>query len=227
MHSIRSISEVLGAALKTAKGEEAPEPVFSNNQEGKPHDLEFEEMRRTWDKRNQEEKRRAKNIPVPTIRALERGIKPCSALETVREFLDDDAKTELLLAGNVGIGKTFSAGVALDQTDNSYFVLASKIVLEAGRDNNFRRFLEGVSLLCIDELGKEYQDGKEFSRKLIWHLLEERRNHGHKTILTTNYIPEQLLKVYASGDGKAFLDRLSETGSIFVPTETESMRGTA
>jgi DNA replication protein DnaC len=111
--------------------------------------------------------------------------KETAALDAVRAFMGTEDKTVLLLAGDVGRGKSFAAAWAVDTYGGRFIeandVIAASIYDQAGQD---RYMLP--SLLVVDELGMEPLDQGGWGESKFYDLLNGRIQNLRRTILVTN-----------------------------------------
>lgn len=125
----------------------------------------------------------------------------------------------LLLFGDVGSGKTYQAcGICnslMRQGINCTFIAVSGLLrlLRSSFDGEISEVeamsgLEGVSVLAIDDLGKE--NPTAWATEHIFEILDCRASNGKQTIITTNLTAEQILNRYGES-GEAILSRLMDT----------------
>lgn len=111
------------------------------------------------------------------------------AWEAVRAFCRDRNRRLLLLMGKPGTGKTLAICSAAAGYEHGRYLLSSE-VSQAYRHLDFRdrvgTWIDQVSLLAIDELGREPTDADQRSRATIWEVVERRWANGRKTILASN-----------------------------------------
>lgn len=146
-----------------------------------------------------------------------------AALNIAKDFcqnmIEKKAKGQgLLLSGSVGTGKTHLAaatamylmGHGIETTYGTATQMLSDI--KAGwssDDNQILRRLSMVSLLVIDDLGKEYSkktDGWSWAQEQFFQVINARYERYLPMIITTNHDMQQLSKVM----GDAIVSRLVE-----------------
>ena len=107
----------------------------------------------------------------------------------------------LLFYGDVGTGKTFTAGCIVNALDDKgYNVLGTSLTRlrddmpgEFDKDRSRNAYydrLAGYDLVLIDDFGIERQS--EYTLEQIYSLIDARYKSGKPTIITTNLTPEQL-----------------------------------
>ena len=107
----------------------------------------------------------------------------------------------LLFYGDVGTGKTFTAGCIVNAlNDKGYNVLGTSLTrlrddlpgeFESDRSRSqYYDRLAAYDLVLIDDFGIERQS--EFTLEQIYNLIDARYKSGKPTIITTNLTPEQL-----------------------------------
>lgn len=118
--------------------------------------------------------------------------------ENFEEFLKDGQG--LLLAGNVGTGKTyFAACIANRLIDKGYKVLMTNF---ARLTNQIQSTFEGkqeliddlnrYALLIIDDLGAERKS--EYMQEMVFNIIDARYRSGLPLIITTNLTIEEIKK---------------------------------
>lgn len=130
--------------------------------------------------------------------------------------------TILVLSGLPGCGKTFAACTAIDSEGGRFAKVAA--VVSKPFDRAYQDDLADAKLLVLDDLGAEWVDGKQFSRAVLWNLLERRRDEAKKTILTTNLDRDGFRATYGSEAGRRLLSRMNEGGQFYV-SAAKDMRG--
>lgn len=163
---------------------------------------------------------------------------PTPAIDAAREWLES-GKTWLMLAGDVGTGKSVAAGFALRHelargrpsfVDHSVrnrpqgtgaFRRASAVVRMSAFDEGAEELkrLKSVAMLVIDDLGTEH--ATSWGTSLIHEIFDTRHDDRLHTIITTNIKRDQLKA--ALGDRLA--DRIAQDGKV-VFLEGKSMRRT-
>lgn len=141
-----------------------------------------------------------------------------TALECARSYSTDidsnlDTGRGLTFAGDPGTGKTMLSALILKAAvaagADVMFMRAYSMFegLKPG-DNaeSFRRRLCTVPLLGVDDLGNEYRT--EWTLCEFDALISERHAKERSTIISTNYYPDELERVYAP----RVIDRLCERG---------------
>jgi DNA replication protein DnaC len=117
------------------------------------------------------------------------------AMAAVRTFLASD-KLVLLMAGDVGRGKSVAAAWAVDQVRGAKFFEAAKIARANVYDSAAWLAFFSPSLLAIDELGMETMDPKGWCESKLYELVNDRIQSGKQTILVTNLDPKAFLARY-------------------------------
>lgn len=131
------------------------------------------------------------------------------ALETARAFAADfdTKKTNLLLVGGTGLGKTHLstaiARVAIERGFDVVYDTAQGLLAAAEHDRfhsgygetekKLDRYLE-CDLLILDDLGTEL--GNQFTESILYHVLNSRINGGKSMIISTNLGERNLLERY-------------------------------
>ena len=153
--------------------------------------------------------RRASHIQDPALRRMtfeaDNGACP-GAIEKAKRYVAqfDTICSEnigLLFYGDVGTGKTFTAGCIVNAlNDKGYNVLGTSLTRlrddlpgEFESDRNRSQYydrLAAYDLVLIDDFGIERQS--EFTLEQIYNLIDARYKSGKPTIITTNLTPEQL-----------------------------------
>jgi DNA replication protein DnaC len=137
----------------------------------------------------------------------------------------------LIFAGKPGTGKSHLAGAILQAvlTPNVRYVTCMdliRMVRETWRKDSERsetqvlRYLEGLDLLVVDEVGMQY--GTEGEQTILFDVLDRRYREVRPMVLLTN----QNRDGFKSFVGDRIYDRLVET-SRWVPFDWDSYRGTA
>ncbi len=140
--------------------------------------------------------------------------KPTPALTAVDRFLEpSDPKTILVLAGEVGTGKTVAAawGAAVGRGR----MVKAIDLLRAGlypQDPLFWPRLYTEKLLVVDDLGAEPLDAKGHQLAVISDVVDRRYDAGKKTIVTTNLAQAQFRERYGTGPGERLWRRICEVG---------------
>lgn len=116
----------------------------------------------------------------------------------------------LLLQGEAGRGKTYSACAALVALADTYticFVSMSDVLQQIkatfSNQDTEQAVMEryaNVGILCIDDVGKERLT--EWSLPLFFQLIDKRHSSNKPTIITTNY------------SGRALLDKFTIDGDV-------------
>lgn len=154
------------------------------------------------------------------------------AVKAVREFLANDSRTLLVLAGGTGCGKTVAACVGLDEylllEGWSYrragrFVKAIDLVRAGTFDREFWDGYAATPMLVVDDLGTEPLDEKGWALANLAALIDKRYDACRKTILTTNLDVAKFKARYCAADGGRLIDRLREAGA-FVEFDGASLR---
>ncbi len=164
------------------------------------------------------------------------------AAQKCREYVDnfhnirETEKNGLFIAGPCGVGKSHLAyAIANDliKKHNIDVVCATMIELlfklkESFKDNDkeILNLYKNCSLLIIDDLGKERPS--EWVASKIYEIIDARANNIKPTIVTTNYVSEDLIKKMTPNEddltARATVDRLYETCE-YIAIDGESLRG--
>lgn len=194
------------------------------------------------DKRRAEQWLRQKlhsaGVGARTIEVVRSSPASTPALEAVREWLKTDA-TWLLLAGDVGTGKSVAASHALavelaltefqeGRVDiakpsrvqgTGAFRRASAVVRMSVFDEGARELalLKSVATLVVDDLGTEH--ATSWGQSLIHEIFDTRHDDKLRTIITTNIKRDQLKAAL----GDRLSDRIAQDGKV-VCLEGKSMR---
>jgi DNA replication protein DnaC len=158
------------------------------------------------------------------------------ALTLARDYAENFAEHSkrgavLIFAGKPGTGKSHLAGAILQAvlTPNVRYVTCMdliRMVRETWRKDSERsetqvlRYLEGLDLLVVDEVGMQY--GTEGEQTILFDVLDRRYREVRPMVLLTN----QNRDGFKSFVGDRIYDRLVET-SRWVPFDWDSYRGTA
>ncbi len=139
-----------------------------------------------------------------------------------KNFTRDQGKT-LFFYGKTGTGKThLSTAIAKVVLSGGYDVIydSAMNIVDAFANDRFRSGFEPMGenvtrffdtdLLIIDDLGTELIN--DFTRSVIYNLLNTRQNRGNSTILSTNFEPDELREKY--GD-RVFSRIFSDQENIF------------
>lgn len=113
------------------------------------------------------------------------------ALSHVRRFRDvppGDPKSILVLLGGTGCGKTTaSAWLAADVGGSRPGLVRAGELERAGRyDRELAAWILDRTLLVVDDLGVEYQDGRGAFRSLLDELIDVAYSHRRKMVITSN-----------------------------------------
>ncbi|MBQ2661969.1 MAG: ATP-binding protein [Clostridia bacterium] len=121
-------------------------------------------------------------------------------MESYCEAFPHNEKTDILLMGNSGLGKTFMLScVAKRLTDKGFSVLKLtsynliNTVLKSMRGSEFD--FMSPDLLIIDDLGTEPMI-PNVTREHLFAVINERQNASKATAIATNLLPEELQEVY-------------------------------
>jgi DNA replication protein DnaC len=139
---------------------------------------------------------------------------PSDQLGPIHDYINEperflSAGMGLLISGGNGTGKTLIANLILKQLIRAdyrcYFSTASGMVEEftAGwnNDEDKKRFVQKfirTSVLCLDDLGKEFKSSNKLSASTFDHILRTRVQSGRPTILTTNLDVNELRRGYGA-----------------------------
>lgn len=167
----------------------------------------------------QKQRRVAAEIPPRVWPFLDAG-SDSEASRAVGRFMSSDA-TFLVLAGQVGCGKTVAACSALDQR-GGLFVKAAGVTRARFDDSAWAKVLS-ARVLVVDDLGTESLDQGGWAAGALAELFDHRYDWQAKTVLTTNLDTEPFRARYCEADGGRFLSRLREAG-IFEVVAQESLR---
>ena len=153
--------------------------------------------------------RKASHIHDPALRRMtfeaDNGACP-GAIEKAKRYVaqfEENLRENigLLFYGDVGTGKTFTAGCIINALDDKgYNVLGTSLTRlrddmpgEFDKDRSRNAYydrLAGYDLVLIDDFGIERQS--EYTLEQIYSLIDARYKSGKPTIITTNLTPEQL-----------------------------------
>lgn len=123
----------------------------------------------------------------------------------------------LMLIGSVGTGKTHLASAIVNAIPRDYsklYFTAQEMLgkIRAGFDADFISLLKNVSLLVIDDIGKE--KSTEWAVAALFEIINARYEKCLPTIVTSNYGGDALIKRLTSAEdptaAKAIVDRLRE-----------------
>lgn len=182
-------------------------------------------------------------IPLRFRRYLDAGLEETEALRVAREFLADDSRCLLVLAGPPGVGKTVAAAWFADTRHvrrvwtplrrdyeaietPARFVAAMEIVRRGlyGEDAKWWDDVRRAGRLVLDDLGTEPLDGKGYALANLADLLAHRHAEESKTVITSNLSFGEFKRRYLTADGGRLADRFREAGTIY-EVRGESMRG--
>jgi DNA replication protein DnaC len=166
-------------------------------------------------------------------------LKKCRLLEVN----NPDIKKGILLAGNVGTGKTYLMDLFRKNQRQVYFTRDSKKIVNdfmAAKDDEIpEEYLKPFMLrindpqtlyqpcagMCIDDLGKETMKNKYGNKmNVIGDLIEERYSAGYTGVFlhaTTNLSVPELTDHY----GERVVSRISETFNMIVLEGNDRRRG--
>jgi len=123
----------------------------------------------------------------------------------------------LLVWGNVRGGKSSAAAVVAKEARRRgvsvYFIEAENLVSAVhdrelfDSDVSVKERAKAVSLLVLDDYGKEFRDQKGFAEKILESIVRYRVSNLKPTIITTNLTPEQL----SNGGRASMMALMSET----------------
>jgi len=159
-----------------------------------------------------DQRRREADVPPRLWPLLDRGL-DSEAAKAVDDFLAT-GQTFLVLAGQIGCGKTAAACSALDLRGGR-FVKASAVTRARFDDADWQRLLDAKTLV-VDDLGTEPLDVKGWAAGALAELFDARYDWERPTILTTNLDAEAFKARYCDQDGGRFLSRLREVGRFVV-----------
>lgn len=144
------------------------------------------------------------------------------AFEMCKEFIDSD-KTNLILSGAVGVGKTH-LGVSVAKSigwrkEITFGILRCSSVDTKNDPGDYNRF----GVLVIDDIGREVgSDAKlKARRSVVTEVVEFRCRNNMKTIYTTNMSSSELIDSY----GSHIFDRMISNSMSCSKIIAESYRG--
>lgn len=153
----------------------------------------------------------------PALTVVSREFRATRGTMAVDEFLAKDDMLTLVIAGDIGVGKSVAAAYGMRQR-RGRFVSSSALTEMArfGDENDARRKAAfATPLLVLDDVGVE----KEWVAPLVESLLVERHNQQRRTVLTTNLDVKAFAKHYKG----RVADRISSAG-MFIPLLGPSLR---
>lgn len=144
--------------------------------------------------------------------------------------------SNLILSGSIGTGKTHLAMAVINNniqtaldfiaidlyakyTTISEIIMIVRQAMSYGGKMDMLEKLYSVKWLIIDEIGR--QSGSDNEKNILFEILNKRYNNVLPTILISNKSGEEIENYL----GSAIVDRMIETGSIFVNMTWESYRG--
>lgn len=148
--------------------------------------------------------------------------KETDALRVAREWASKRSPLFLVLAGGIGVGKTFAAAAAVAESDGGRFVKAIEIARAGQFNEEFWDKVHYAGLLAIDDLGTEPLDEKGWALAGLHALFDRRYDDARPTVITTNLPLDAFMARYGT-DGGRLRDRLRECGR-WVNLAGESMR---
>lgn len=141
------------------------------------------------------------------------------AIKAVEDwFAQKPRKHLLVLRGGTGVGKSFGAAYLLGRHTGGRFVTATEIVNRKNEDG-FIHSLRIPTILVVDDLGAEAQDGFGSSAGTLSQVICERCDTGTMLVITTNLRPAEIGARY----GERVFDRLRGFGKT-VGLGGESLR---
>lgn len=144
--------------------------------------------------------------------------RPTPALAAVQGFVTSE-KQILLLAGEVGLGKSVAAAAGVEMAMGR-FVSAIEIAQANLYDGSMRKFFS-PPLLAVDEVGVEPLDQGGWAEAKLYDVINGRLQANKKTILVTNLPPADFLSRYPD---KRLKDRLRAHADVAL-LKGASMRG--
>jgi DNA replication protein DnaC len=104
------------------------------------------------------------------------------------DFGRANGRNVLILAGGTGAGKTTAATLCalLSASDAPALIRAGELERRGRYDRDFGRWLDGRSLLVLDDLGTEPLDGKGYFVALLDELVDRFCSDEKPLIVTTN-----------------------------------------
>jgi DNA replication protein DnaC len=142
---------------------------------------------------------------------------PTDALDAIKVFLDSPPQCVfLVLSGNLGRGKSFALGYAVQETGGE-FTTAQNLAAMSSFDPLWKD-LGFAHLLSIDNFGDETLNPAYY--KSLYNLLDDRYLNLRKTILATNLNADTFRARYPD---ERLLERL-RTGGTWVNLPGASMR---
>lgn len=166
-----------------------------------------------------DQRRREADVPPRLWPLLDRRL-DSEAAKAVETFLAS-GETFLVLAGQVGCGKTAAACLALERRGGRFVKAAA--VTRARFDDRLWELVLAARTLVVDDLGTEPLDAKGWASGALSELFDRRYDWELPTILTTNLDPEAFRSRYCEQDGGRFLSRLREVGR-FIAVAQGSLR---
>lgn len=162
-------------------------------------------------------------------------------IQQIKNYCDNGLKNgaNLVLSGNIGTGKThLSLAVAKEKimqqteisgldfiiSESAKYTTISEIIMSVrqamsyGGDKREINTYYKTELLIIDEIGR--QSGSENEKNILFEVLNKRYNNVLPTILISNKSGAEI-EGYL---GSALVDRMIETGSIFINLDWDSYR---
>lgn len=215
---------------------------LQKSQKQKEKELKAEEKRKALIKELIGQSGLHKKALTRTFDNFQLGFASQDAAQKCREYVDnfhnirETEKNGLFIAGPCGVGKSHLAyAIANDliKRNNIDVVCATMIELLfklkesfKNNDNEILNLYKNCSLLIIDDLGKERPS--EWVASKIYEIIDARANNIKPTIVTTNYVSEDLIKKMTPNEddltARATVDRLYETCE-YIAIDGESLRG--
>jgi hypothetical protein len=145
------------------------------------------------------------------------------AMQVVREWLSGD-RWALVMVGQHGPGKSMAAAWAVAEypqlpAGRPPYFLTLREAYEYNMYNGDADYLYEAPFLCVDELGRTYDDRKEFLRKKMETLLMSRYDRRLRTVITSNLPCNSKVNGIKEFVGEAVWDRIISSYRICEITE--------
>jgi hypothetical protein len=139
-----------------------------------------------------------------------------------RPMSDGKARRLLVVSSGVGSGKTTAAcWWALRREDSRpVFLRAAAIAACSRYDKDFRRSWEEASSLVVDDLGREFADGKGSLLTDLEEIVDHCDSNAIPLVMTTNTKPDAFWERYGGKDGP-IASRLRGAGAWFSSSEPD------
>ena len=137
-----------------------------------------------------------------------------AAMQHARAYLDAGDKAALVLLGGVGAGKTFAAtwvAYKLGQESRHVgYVPSTRLESDGRYDRDRRGWIDGRTLLVIDDVGVEPIDSKGYYVALLEEVIDSFYGSRRRLIITSNLAATTFSERY----GARIWSRLCEVGMI-------------